>query len=624
MPYYISNLNIEYTYKQATGKYEEFKNLCFVDTLDNTGFAWQGKQTDMFGLSAENVARIRNQNNKKISVIIGNPPYNVGQKNENDNNQNQKYPVVDKRIRDTFIRYSTAQKTKLYDMYSRFYRWAMDRVDENGIISFITNRSFIESRTFDGFRRCIQSDFDFAYIIDTKSDVRVNPKIAGSTHNVFGIQAGVAILFLVRSANKGEKGHPCHIQYIALEDEWRKEIKLQWLAEHRLENIEFETILPDKNNNWIGIVENDWDSLIQIVSKEVKFGKSEAAIFKNFSTGINSGRDEWVLDFDKKNVTSKMAFYLKEYLKVLEGGKMEMNIKWSRNLKTKLKNRKKEEFKAKNVVDCQYRPFVKQALYNSKLLIDERSNSDDLFGAALNYENFTIAITGPNSGKPFLSLAIDQIGDYHFVGAGASSQFIPLYHFTSESERFENITDWGLKQFRNYYHKAITKEEIFYYVYAVLHHPAYRNKYSLNLKREFPRIPFYDNFQKWAKWGKQLIDLHINYETVPLYTLSRKEIDNKLQPKPKLKAFKEKGIILIDENTELHGIPQQAWEYKLGNRSAIEWILDQYKEKKPTDPTIEKRFKPYHFIEYKEHVIKLLMKICTVSVRTMEIVAALP
>jgi predicted helicase len=158
--------------------YAEFPNLCFVDTLDNiSALAFAGKQHDMFGVTSENTERIRRQNSKKISVIIGNPPYNANQKNENENNKNREYPFIDKRIKETFIKYSTAQKTKVYDMYSRFYRYAMDRLDRNGVLAFITNRSFIDSRTFDGFRKCIQDDFSNCYIIDTKSDVRSNPNM---------------------------------------------------------------------------------------------------------------------------------------------------------------------------------------------------------------------------------------------------------------------------------------------------------------------------------------------------------------------------------------------------------------------------------------------------------------
>ncbi|MBI5914208.1 MAG: N-6 DNA methylase, partial [Bacteroidetes bacterium] len=203
LPYYIANLNIEYTYKQKMNEYVEFKNICFVDTLDNTaGLVYAGKQGALFGFSSENSERIQRQNERKISVIIGNPPYNANQQNENENNKNREYAYIDKRIKDTFIKYSTAQKTKVYDMYARFYRWAMDRLDNNGIIAFITNRSFIDSRTFDGFRKCVEEEFDYVYIVDTHSDVRANPKIAGTSHNVFGIQTGVAVMFLVKIGEK--------------------------------------------------------------------------------------------------------------------------------------------------------------------------------------------------------------------------------------------------------------------------------------------------------------------------------------------------------------------------------------------------------------------------------------
>jgi predicted helicase len=245
LPYYIANLNIEFTFTQKMGAYSEFTNLCLVDTLDNMGFARKG-QASLFSVSAENAERIKKQNKKKISVVMGNPPYNANQQNENDNNKNREYKIIDERIKETYIKQSTAQKTKLYDMYSRFYRWAMDRIDENGVIAFITNRSFIDSRTFDGFRKCIQDEFDFAYIIDTKSDVRANPKIAGTTHNVFGIQAGVAILFLVRKKQEGKRKHQCRIQYFAMDDYWLKEKKLLWLASNPLQEIKFEQITPDK------------------------------------------------------------------------------------------------------------------------------------------------------------------------------------------------------------------------------------------------------------------------------------------------------------------------------------------------------------------------------------------
>jgi len=200
----------------------------------------------------------------------------------------------------------------------------------------------------------------------------------------------------------------------------------------------------------------------------------------------------------------------------------------------------------------------------------------------------------------------------------------PLYRYTADGERMDNITDWALEQFQKHYKdKAISKENIFHYVYAVLHHPAYRAKYEINLKREFPRIPFYDDFGKWAAWGKQLMDLHLNYESAKPYRLIREDKDSETIRKaiePRLMARKENGVIEMDTLTTLKGVPAEAWEYRLGTYSALEWILERYKERKPKDPTIREKFNTYKFADYKERVIDLLGRVCTVSVETMKII----
>jgi predicted helicase len=305
LPYYIANLNIEYIFKQKTGYYEEFPNICFVDTLDNTGgLQHSGHQQGLFGFSAENAARIKAQNERKISVIIGNPPYNANQQNENDNNKNREYPVIDKRIKATYIAASTAQKTKLYDMYARFYRWASDRLDKNGVLALITNRSFIDSRTFDGFRKCIMEEFEHALIVDTRSDVRANPRISGTAHNVFGIQAGVAIMFLVRK--KGAEKKHCGIDYFTLQDEQRREEKLDWFRTTKLRNIDFQRVYPDVKNNWINQADNDFESLLPLVDKEVKAGKAGEAVFQLFSLGVVTARDEWVYAEDDAKLNNKV------------------------------------------------------------------------------------------------------------------------------------------------------------------------------------------------------------------------------------------------------------------------------------------------------------------------------
>lgn len=632
LPYYISNLNIEFTYAQKMGKYQEFENLCFVDTLDNMGFAFKGKQGDMFApFTEENTERIRRQNQKKIAVILGNPPYNANQQNENDNNKNREYPEIDKRIKDTFIKQSTAQKTKVYDMYARFYRWAFDRLEHNGVIAFITNRSFIDSRTFDGFRKTIQTEFDFCYIIDTKSDVRANPKIAGTTHNVFGIQAGVAVMFLVKKAKR--ENETCKIHYCTMDDFWRKEEKLQWFTEHPLKDIPFENVQPDKNNNWINIADNDFDTLLPLADRSVKLGRSKKALFELYSLGVVTNRDEWVYDFDKENLEMKVKLFCEVYqtemqrwkdsaVKIAVNDFVDRTIKWTEELEAHLKKGNELKFDKQNLIQTLYRPYTRKHLYFGRMITHRIYQNELIFGFQNKYENKVVYLSGQSTSKPFQVLSSNQIAGLDFL---EKTQCLPLYRYDSDGTRRDNITDWGFNQFaKRYGKKGMSKEAIFHYVYAVLHHPAYRTKYELNLKREFPRVPFYDDFAQWSAWGKRLMELHIGYESVEPFGVQRVVTDTKQAPKPKLKADKAAGAIIIDENTTLTGIPALAWEYKLGNRSALEWILDQYKESKPKDPTIAERFNTYKFSDYKEHVIDLLDRVCRVSVETMEIVGAFP
>lgn len=639
LPYYIANLNIEYTYKQKIGSYQEFSNICFVDTLDNTeALDYKGKQESIFGVTNENAERIRRQNQKKISVIIGNPPYNANQKNENENNKNREYPDIDKRIKETYIKNSTAQKTKMYDMYARFYRWAMDRVDNNGVIAFITNRSFIDSRTFDGFRQWVEDHFSHAYIVDTKSDVRANPKIAGTSHNVFGIQTGVAIMFLVR---KEKHEGQCRIEYFAMDDFWRKEEKLDWLHANPFHKIDFNLITPDKKHNWINLTDNDFEALVPIGNKD----KSANRLFNISANGPKTNRDEWVYSFDKNDLALKMELFVTIYhkeIKKANKGDLNYSIKWSRDLKKKLSQKKIASFDKGKIIKSLWRPFTDVFFYAEKIFNDVLTDKHLLlFGPELTSDNRIINTSGLSSAKPFQALATACLSDYEFI---EKSVMYPLYCCDSLGNRIDNITDWGLELFRSHYRdKKIGKEDIFHYVYAVLHNPAYRKKYELNLKREFPRIPFYKEFRKWAAWGKKLMDVHINYETARPFPLKVITSDTKAEHKrvikdmfevheptalyaykPKIKvrlrADKVRGVIEIDELTTLTGIPQEAWEYKLGNRSGLEWVLDQYREKKPKDPTIAEKFNTYRFADYKDKVIDLLKKVCTVSVETVKIV----
>ena len=631
LPYYIANLNIEYTYKERTGHYLEFPNLVFVDTLDNmdwqqrgaTGAAVQRQGAmELGGLSAENWVRMQEQNEKTISVIIGNPPYNDSQTNWNEFNPNRKYPGIDQRIKDTYIRESKAQKTHQYDMYKRFLRWASDRLADDGIIAFITNRAYLDTRQDDGFRKVAANEFSDIYVLDLGSDVRRNPKIAGTTHNVFGIQTGVAIGFFVRE--KAKRGQ-CTIHYARREDAELARDKLAYLGETGLEDIIFESIAPDGKNNWLNQSESDFDTLIPVAdNKKTKFTREpeqEQAIFKLFAAGMKSNRDDWVFDFDVSNLRNKALFFADTYNELLDNNDYSYPtaIKWSSTLRDRFHRGERIVYNDAKRMQSLYRPFVQKHYFAETIMNDKLTrNHYEIFGADLRQSNFVINISAQS--RNFCLLATDKMVSYDFI---TYAQCLPLYRYTEDGERVSNITPWGLRRFREHYRDAdISPEDIFAYAYAVLHHPTYLRRYRLDLLREFPRLPLYPDLDAWIQRGRRLLDLHIGFERVEPYPLERLNAAGK-PTRVMLRANsqdKERGLIHLDDHTILKGIPPSAWRYRLGSRSALEWVLDQYKERKPRDPSIAARFNTYRFAHHKERVIDLLQRICTVSVETMKIV----
>ncbi len=634
LPYYIANLNIEYSFQQKTGKYIPFRNICFVDTLDNiNSLNYNSKQILLWDLSQENAQRVQNQNTKKISVIIGNPPYNANQLNENENNKNRDYPAIDERIKTTYIKESSAQKTKVYDMYTRFIRWATDRLDKNGIIGFVSNNSFINARTFDGFRKTIAKEFNEIYIIDLKGNARTSGenwhKEGGK---IFGNKArvGIAIYFLI----KNEKQKGCKIFYTATDDYASAETKKKYLTYNKIQDINFQHIQPDKDGNWINLPEeNDWNNLMPLANKITKLTKKrdeENAIFKLFSLGLVTNRDGWVFDFDKMNLGKKIKYFLDVYnneqirwknsdksLKINDFVNRE--IKFTSELEEHLIRGTKLFFNDKRIIKAHYRPFTKKYLYFDRIITHRQYQNDNIFGIEKQHNNLCIYFSGTSTNKPFQTLASDIPAELGFLEA---TQSVPLYRYENGT-RTDNITDFALQKFNNHYNTdKITKKDIFNYSYAVLHYPEYRKKYELNLKRDFPRIPFYTDFFKWTKWGEQLIDLHINYENAETYHLEiehKKFKDENQIAKPRLISNQNLRTIEIDTQTKIINLPKELWEYKLGNISAIDRILEQYKEHKIQDKTINQKFNNYSFADNKTEVIELIKKICTVSLQTLKI-----
>lgn len=691
LPYYVANLNIEATYAAITGQYAEFPNLCFVDTLDNVAGLGirSGHQHDLFGsLSEENVARIRRQNGRKISVVIGNPPYNAWQENFNQRNANRSYQRIDERIAATYIKKGTAQnKNSVYDMYTRFFRWASDRLHDDGVLAFITNRNFIEKGAFDGFRRDVAEEFNDIYIVDLGGDVRANPKLSGTKHNVFGIQTGVSIALLVK--RKGQSG--CAIHYARRPEMESADDKRDWLSSvGSCRDLAFDHIRPDEKYNWLNMSTNDFDELIPLAPRSTKNSKAknnDKAIFQIISNGVQTKRDEWVYDFDRSALEERMKFFVQVYEKTKWNGKeaaFEASIKWDHDLERSRRAGITKVYNENSIIPSCYRPFVRSWLYFDKHFNSRHFQLSSFF--RYGNENRTITFLCLSSDNELAALACDQVFDLGLLkkGNGGTNQGVSRYRYNAEGSRIDNITDWAHKKFIAHYGKygalassspspaiageggpakrgrvrvaglneitqvedaqapssvtlratpspatrekgagpkrELTKDAIFHYVYGVLHDPLYREKYAQNLKREFPRIPFYANFWRWADWGQALMDLHINYEKVEPWPLTRVEAPAQDSPKVILKSDPANGMMTLDSQTQLTGIPSAAWSYRLGNRSALDWILDQHKEKTPKDPTIREKFNTYRFSDHKEKVVDLIARVTRVSVETMEIV----
>ena len=387
LPYYIANLNIAYSYREKTGKYLEFPNLCFVDTLDNLDWQEQGATGDsvtrqgrlaLGALSEENWIRVQEQNEKPISVIIGNPPYNANQQNENDNNKNREYPEIDRRISDTYIAASTAQKTKQYDMYKRFIRWASDRLADDGIIAFVSNSAFLDSRQDDGFRKVVAQEFNELWAIDLKGNARTSgERRRREAGNIFDnkIRVGVAVYFLVR--RKGVEG--CKVYYNAIEDYVKAPEKVAYLKDKGLASFDFEEITPDANNNWLNQSSSDFKELLPLANRETKFAErvaDERAVFRLYSLGVITARDEWVYDFNSSELSKKVRAFINEYEGKREeyGGKevddteLGTVIKWTRDLKRQLRSNTQNSFDRANIQRTLLRPFVSKPLYFSQNL----------------------------------------------------------------------------------------------------------------------------------------------------------------------------------------------------------------------------------------------------------------
>jgi predicted helicase len=638
LPYYVASMNIEHEYYNRIGEYEPFEGICLVDTF---GAEDQRQRPQLF--TEENTERVKRQQAESIKVIIGNPPYNAWQVNANDNNQNRTYEHVDDRVRETYAKDSSATlKNALYDPYVKAIRWATDRIGEEGVVAFVTNNSFVDNLAFDGMRKHLAADFDAVYVLDCGGNVRKNPKLSGTTHNVFGIQVGVSINFFVK--RRGDDEDTCDIRYYRMGEFLRKEERYEVLDDaESVQDVDWETLEPDEKNRWlVEATTREFESYLPVGTKEDKRadrGDAES-IFKTFSNGVKSNRDAWVYDFRKAEVAGRMQNMIDIYNQEVDRWERrtdrevkvrefilndDTTIKWDGSLRRQLKNGKRAEFDEAKLRLAHYRPYVTKWLFFDKVM----NNRDYLFPYIFpdhqaESENRAIALSAAADNKPFQSLAVDQIADLHLTG---DSQCFPFYVYDEDgTNRWENVTDWALGQFRSHYgDDFISKWDIFHYVYAVLHHPRYRERYEGNLKRQLPRIPFAPaaSFQDFVDAGEHLKELHVGYEDAEPYDLNEEETSKQVEWRAEKMKFEDDAqtVLRYNDFLTLRGIPERAHDYRLGNRSALEWLVDQYRVRTynrydithdPNDP------------DDKWYIVDLVKRITTVSVETVDIVEDLP
>ena len=646
LPYYIANLNIEHSYTEKMNEYKSFPNICLLDTLEFQKDG-EGQLFGMASFSGENLERAIKQYGEDISVVIGNPPYNANQQSENDNNKNKVYSYVDNLIKGSYVFRSNAQKTKQFDMYKRFIRWASDRIKDNGMVSFITNNSYLDAKQDDGFRKCVQEEFDYIFIIDLKGNARKNDKKEGQS--VFNIMVGTAIMFLIKDANVKEK--KAEIYYYSMPDFAKRDEKLFKLTSMtgKFKQIEFDRIIPTEKGQWLGQTDNDFETHPALISKEQKNAKTDIgnlnAIFKTFSLGVLTARDSWAYDMNPKQLEGKVKklieVYNKERIK-WHGGTLdstEMNdnldysIKWVGDTKDYMCKNKEIKYTPEKIRRSLYRPFCKSFVYFEYPYAQRLYQNPKLFPTGAENENLCI-IWHNYHGKDGYIYIGTMVSDFGING-GVSE--ISLYSYDEAGNKKSNVTDWGLKQFTERYGENVGDKEIFEYCYAVMSSPSYQEKYKDNLKVDYPRIPMYDDFEFYRLRGEALIKLHADYENATPYENIKITSDDSFLPEGignpnknnvihPMKLDKKNGVLILDDKNRIDDIPLLAFDYKIGSRSAIDWIIEYHKPKKLNPikeahhkTLIDENLDTYNWLSIRGYIFNLIPKIITVSIETMRI-----
>ena len=641
LPYYIASMNIEHQFYEMTGGYQPFEGICLVDTfalLDH----WQ---LDLSSFTEENAKRVEEQKDTPMFVIIGNPPYNMGQVNENDNNKNRKYETVDKEIAYTYAKDSRAtNKNALSDAYVKAIWWASERIGDEGIVAFVTNNGFLDGVAFDGMRKHLAQDFDAIYILDLGGNARKGLKVSDA--NVFGIRVGVSInLFVKTKQNRPDR---TRTHYHRLDELWNKRQKFDFLeARPHVGTISWQTIMPDQRFTWLTEgLEADFDGFMPLGTKATKAARGDESIFKTYSGGVKTNRDMWAYNFSRTVLTGNIKKMIDTYNTHVFKWDRRTNqkanvdsfvvyddkvIKWSSGLKQNLKRGQLAEFEEVRIRQSLYRPYTKLNLYFDRVLNDRVLVFPSILPTpTTETQNQVICVAGIGNRMAFGCLVTNKIPTFDL--AFEKAQCFPFYSYDEDgANRRENITDWALAQFRSHYSDdIIAKLDIFHYIYGILHHPAYRERYAVNLKRDLPRLPYAPDFRGFANAGARLAEIHIGYEDVDEYLGGNgapvlQSIETPDVPLDwrvdKMKLSKDKTQLKYNDYLTLDGIPSRAFDYRLGNRSALEWVIDQYRVKTDkrsgivNDPNRE---------DDPQYIIRLIRKVITVSLDTVSIVSDLP
>lgn len=664
LAYYIAAVNIENTYHDLLSEieYTSFDGICLTDTFQ-LGENEDGELyfSEMF---PQNSARVQKQKKTSLKVIIGNPPYSIGQKSANDNAQNQSYPILDGRIASTYAAKSSAGLNKsLYDAYVKAFRWSSDRLDKNGgIICFVSNEGWLEGNSTDGFRKCLEKEFTSIYVFNLRGNARTSGELRQKeAGNVFGggSRTPIAITLLVK--NPSDQSGNVRISYKDIGDYLSREEKLSILKKlGSISNpeLQLQHVTPNEHGDWLSQRNDVFDSFIPLAPTK-NFDPKTKSIFNINGPGVATGRDYWVLGFSKEFLLSKMRnmidFYnqqvnqLSKFLSTQKDSKFDdlidtnpLKISWTVNLKKDVEKLRVHNLDSNRIAVCFYRPFCNMYLYFDRPFIERPGISPNLFPNS-NYPNLIISLSSSGSQKGLTVMLINAIADYHLAG---DTQCFPLYYYEerqkqnrglfdedSDSEyiRRDGISDFIWERAKKQYGKNVTKEDIFYYVYGFLHCPEYKNTFSNDLKKMLPRLPMVEDvrdFWAFSKAGRKLGNMHVNYETVLPYEgvkVTGAESGFYKLEKMRFPAKDQKDTIYFNSKITIENIPEKAYEYVVNGKSAIEWIMERYQvtthkesgiKNDPNDWAMELR-KP-------SYILDLLLSIINVSIQTVEIVESLP